>query len=117
MRQVFKVCNHCGKVLPIGECYAHEDRFNPEKSHYVSQDTMDATEHPATGEVFESKSAFRRTTKALGYEEIGNEYKKHPEWREQGNTKDSFDRLKEQREYRADIRADLTKQLAKWGIH
>lgn len=36
----------------------------------IHQDSMDATWHPATGQYFESKSAFRRTTKEKGYVEI-----------------------------------------------
>ena len=32
-------------------------------SHYVIQDSMDATWHPVTGEMIDSKSRFRRRTK------------------------------------------------------
>jgi hypothetical protein len=38
--------------------------------HAVIQDTIDATWHPATGQKFESKSAFRRVTKEKGYIEV-----------------------------------------------
>lgn len=36
----------------------------------IHQDTIAPTWHPATGETFDSKSAFRRKTKELGYVEI-----------------------------------------------
>lgn len=39
----------------------------------VILDTMDHTWHPATGEMIDSKSAFRRRTREAGCEEIGNE--------------------------------------------
>lgn len=41
--------------------------------HAVIQDTMDATFHPASGQVYESKSAFRSKTKELGYVEIDDD--------------------------------------------
>lgn len=40
---------------------------------YVRVDEMEALEHPATGQMMTSKSAFRRVTKAAGYEEVGND--------------------------------------------
>lgn len=42
-------------------------------SHYVIQDSMDATWHPVTGEMIDSKSRFRRRTKESGCEELGND--------------------------------------------
>ncbi len=40
---------------------------------YVISDTMDGTWHPATGQVLDSKSKFRRITRELGLTEVGNE--------------------------------------------
>lgn len=40
---------------------------------YVITDGMQPTWHPATGEVFESKAAFRAATRASGCIEVGNE--------------------------------------------
>lgn len=40
---------------------------------YVRVDEMEALEHPATGQIMTSKSAFRRATKAAGCEEVGND--------------------------------------------
>jgi hypothetical protein len=39
----------------------------------IHRDTMDALVHPATGETFDSKSAFRAVTKARGLVELGND--------------------------------------------
>jgi len=39
----------------------------------IHQDTMNPTWHPATGETYDSKSAFRRMTKEKGYVEIDDE--------------------------------------------
>jgi len=39
-----------------------------------SSDDMAPTMHPATGEVFTSKSKFRAKTRSLGMVEVGNEY-------------------------------------------
>jgi hypothetical protein len=39
----------------------------------VIDDTMAPLRHLVTGEVFESKSAFRRVTKMMGLEEVGND--------------------------------------------
>lgn len=42
-------------------------------SPHVIRDGMDATWHPATGETFESKSAFRKATRRAGCLEIGEQ--------------------------------------------
>lgn len=39
----------------------------------IITDSMAALVHPATGQVFDSKSAFRRVTKAHGLVELGND--------------------------------------------
>lgn len=39
---------------------------------FIASDTMDLTEH-VDGKHYDSKSAFRATTKALGYVEMGND--------------------------------------------
>lgn len=40
---------------------------------HIISDVMPAALHPATGQTFESKSAFRAVTKANGFEELGND--------------------------------------------
>lgn len=39
----------------------------------IITDHMDAVVHPCDGQTYESKSAFRRVTKANGYTEVGND--------------------------------------------
>lgn len=41
---------------------------------HIQDDTCDAQQHPITGKVYESKSAFRRDTEAAGCHEVGNDY-------------------------------------------
>ena len=44
------------------------------KSHAIIQDSMDPLEHPCEpGHIIDSKSQFRRVTKAHGCVEVGNE--------------------------------------------
>lgn len=43
------------------------------ETHAIHQDTISPTFHPATGEYVDSKSAFRRRTKELGYVEIDDD--------------------------------------------
>lgn len=43
-------------------------------SHFVIQDTMAPTKHPVDQKIYESKSAFRRVTRANGYREVGNDW-------------------------------------------
>lgn len=53
-----------------GKLVATRAETKPFSAPYVQQDTIDPTFHPATGQYFDSKSAFRRKTKELGYVEI-----------------------------------------------
>lgn len=46
--------------------------YEPSAAPNVIRDGMDPTVHMATGRVFESKSAFRRETKAAGCIEVGD---------------------------------------------
>lgn len=46
----------------------------PRRTPYIIRDAMDALQHPATGEVLDSKSRFREITKANGLVEVGNDY-------------------------------------------
>jgi len=48
------------------------------QTHYIQTDTMAPARHPATGEMMDSKSAFRRETKARGLTEVGNAYERTP---------------------------------------
>lgn len=51
-----------------------DEAWRPKQNfHHVQDDTMEATWHPATGEMIDSKSEFRRRTKQAGCIEFGNE--------------------------------------------
>lgn len=45
----------------------------PRKTPYIVRDSMDALLNHANGQMYDSKSAFRRATKEAGYEEVGND--------------------------------------------
>lgn len=45
----------------------------PRKTPYIIRDSMDALQHPATGQMMDSKSEFRKTTRAHGLVEVGND--------------------------------------------
>ena len=45
----------------------------PRKTPYIIRDTMDALQHPATGQMFDSKSQFRDVTRQHGLVEVGND--------------------------------------------
>ena len=57
------------QMIPVGEAPVGEG------AHAVHTDTMDALTHPCDGKVYDSKSEFRRVTKAHGCVEVGNEWK------------------------------------------
>lgn len=56
----------------------------------IIRDGMDALRHPATGQMFDSKSEFRRATKDAGCEELGNDVPMHHEYQPAGGMKDDI---------------------------
>lgn len=56
-----------------GKLVATSEETKPYSAPAVHQDSIDAMWHPATGQYFESKSAFRRVTKENGYVEIDDD--------------------------------------------
>lgn len=58
-----------GKMVQVSSDYK-APRARP--NFGIIQDTMDRTWHPGDGRFYDSKSAFRRATKALGLEEVGD---------------------------------------------
>lgn len=50
----------------------------PRKTPYIIRDTMDALQHPVTGQMMDSKSEFRKVTRAHGLVEVGNDSPKSP---------------------------------------
>jgi len=69
MREVYVWDPDQKKLVPKGQRKGASAPF-------VISDSMDATWHPADGKTYESKSAFRRVTRAAGFEEVGNERQK-----------------------------------------
>lgn len=57
------------KLIPLDEL-EHEPRV------YIQQDTMNPLWHPANGKTYDSKSEFKKVTKAHGLIEYGNEMPK-----------------------------------------
>jgi len=66
MRQLFVWRD--GKFIEL-DPYSKPKQVN---APFVWTDSMQAVEHPASGKIYESKSAFRRETKRYGLEEVGN---------------------------------------------
>lgn len=54
-------------VVPVEEAPARES------FHFVHNDEMAPTWHPADSKIYTSKRNFRSTTKSYGYTEVGNE--------------------------------------------
>lgn len=81
-------------MIPVEEAYQEPSTHG--QAHAVIQDSMPPTGHPLTGQIFESKSAFREVTRMHGYEEVGDTW----------STKEK--REKYNREHKASIR-DLHK--------
>lgn len=99
-----------GKLVPIEE--AGPRYGQPNKAHYVSQDTMPPTEHPLTGEVFESKSAFRAVTKAHGYEEVAGAWstqEQRDKWR--AENKRTVRDIHKQEAYRGALRESIYRAI------
>lgn len=85
-----------GKFIEADECVS-------QSHHHVIVDSMNATQHPCDGKYYDSKSAFRRVTKAHGCVELGND--KIP------RRKASYDDL----EASKTVRADISKTLGEYG--
>lgn len=60
-----------------------KERIPPQRSSlafpYIASDTMEAIEHPCDGKKYTSKSEFRKTTRANGCIEIGDQKQKPKE--------------------------------------
>ena len=57
-----------GKFVEKGS----EEDYESSKGPIIISDEMDAVQHPCNGLWYESKSAFRKTTKAHGCVEVGS---------------------------------------------
>lgn len=61
-----------GNLKPVTEIPISERRhyYRSRNSINIINDEIEPTEHPVTRKIFTSKSAFRRETRMLGYEEF-----------------------------------------------
>ena len=82
----------------LGEkVFGEDDPFNDSESHgnrYIISDEMAATKHPVDGKYYTSKTKFRSTTKAHGFEEVGTAYDHgyDPQVREQKERSERYNR-------------------------
>ena len=67
MRTRYKYDPATGKVVEASQITP------PSSGVFVISDVMDATLHPVTGKMYDSKSRFRAETRARGLTEVGNE--------------------------------------------
>lgn len=64
--------------------------------HYVISDHMADTVHPITGKTYDSKSEFRKVTKAHGCTEVGNDSMRDNRWNNEGRAAPDIARAYEQ---------------------
>lgn len=96
MRKVYKYCEVRKKVVEAHEALKLSDLANIK--HGYIPDEMPPTKHPGDGHYYTSKSKFRETTKALGYEEIGTAYENgyDPSVKLKDSFKDRMRRIREE---------------------
>lgn len=93
------------KVVPI------EESTNYSNAPYVIEDSMKAIESQADGKMYDSKSAYYRSLKNLGYEVVGNE------WKSQEKRERKIDKSSESyKRYKRGIRESLIKTCKQMGI-
>ena len=56
-----------------GEFVPKYREMSASRGAYVISDTMPGTVHPVTGKMYDSKSEFRKATRAAGCVEVGND--------------------------------------------
>lgn len=103
-----------GKLVPIEEAGPRYETKTD--AHCVIQDSMPPTEHPITGEIYESKSAFRAVTKAHGYEEVGGTWssqEKRDKW--QTENRRTVRDIHKQDAYRGALRETIRKVMKEHG--
>jgi predicted RNA-binding protein with PUA-like domain len=64
--------NHNGMITADLHFLWKVQHVHGSAAHYIS-DHMDATQHMANGQYYDSKSEFRKVTRAYGCIEVGNE--------------------------------------------
>jgi hypothetical protein len=105
-------------VLPEEEAWKIREERGYKPNKQIIDDTIPDTQHPVTGKWFNSKSAFRKVTRDLGYTEVGNDPSFcNSERRATGTTKSRFQEIREGKERREKISQDVRTILRnKYGI-
>jgi hypothetical protein len=78
MRTLYRWDKELQQFVEASQVDTSDQRLTP----YVHDDTMAPSWHPADGRMYDSKSAFRRTTRAAGCVEVGNDYQSESRKRE-----------------------------------
>lgn len=89
---------HDGRLIPA-HLIPHDARSRSElPAPMVLRDSMDAAINPATGLLYESKSAFRKATRQAGCYEVGNDEvsQAQPEYKELGGEEADIKQAMEQ---------------------
>lgn len=89
-RRVYVYDEKQGKCVPVHE------RTDKPHVHAVHQDTMDPTWHPHEMRYYDSKSEFRRATKAAGLVEMGNDWNSNKKHQETANRAGRIEEIKKQ---------------------
>ncbi len=90
-----------GKMIEVDPDWRPKPR-----AFFVHTDAIAPIQHPITGQLMDSKSAFRQVTKDHGYIEVGNERPKF---------KDPVEEHFESREYDEKLTADLQRSFEESG--
>lgn len=94
------------KVVPIEETTNFVSN-----APYVVEDTMKPIESMADGKVYDSKSAYYKSLKNLGYEIVGNE------WKDDSKRERKIDKTSASyRRYKEGIRESIYKTCKQMGI-
>lgn len=76
-RTVYRRCRYCGDLHNVAAWPDNHREPPPARSHLaapaIDRDGLDDLWHPHNGQIYDSKSEFRKVTRAAGAEEVGNE--------------------------------------------
>lgn len=84
MRDRYRKCRACGEYHWTSQWPANHVEPVPERSllpsPMVIRDALDDLFHPCDSKIYDSKSAFRKTTERYGGVELGNDENKDRRW-------------------------------------
>lgn len=79
-RTTYRKCKYCGEFHATNDWPDNHRDPPPARSHLsapaIDRDGLDDLWHPVDGKRYDSKHAFRQTTRASGGDEVGNEVQK-----------------------------------------